>query len=346
VTDAEAVKLLLDLVSTPSVTGSESQAVDLLVDAMTAHGLNARRDPAGNAVGMTGNGRGLMFLGHVDTVPGLVPVRQDNGCIYGRGAVDAKGPLAAAVAAACRVGASANVTVVGAVGEEGGSEGARFLRRAPSPPALVIGEPGGSDSVVLGYRGSVRAVIHFAQDCSHSAGPTPGICDRAFEAWGRVLHCCAGFAQGHDTFRSVGASIVGFSSDGDGLQESADLRVAFRIPTGVNLTELQDGVRQAARPGSIDFAEAEPPYEARKDSPLVAAFLRALRAEGVRPRLKHKTGTSDMNVVAPTWGCPTVAYGPGDSKLDHTPQEHIRVAEYLQSVRVLTTVFAESARCM
>jgi len=51
-----------------------------------------------------------------------------------------------------------------------------------------------------------------------------------------------------------------------------------------------------------------------------------------------KTGTSDMNIAAPAWGCPILAYGPGDSALDHTPDEHIDLDEYLRAVRVLTGV--------
>ena len=45
-----------------------------------------------------------------------------------------------------------------------------------------------------------------------------------------------------------------------------------------------------------------------------------------------------MNVLAPHWRCPVVAYGPGDSALDHTPHEHINLQEYLRSIDVLTRV--------
>ena len=42
-----------------------------------------------------------------------------------------------------------------------------------------------------------------------------------------------------------------------------------------------------------------------------------------------------MNVVAPVWKCPIVAYGPGDSSLDHTPNEHLELDEYWKAVNVL-----------
>ena len=55
----------------------------------------------------------------------------------------------------------------------------------------------------------------------------------------------------------------------------------------------------------------------------------------VQPGFVVKTGTSDMNVVAPVWQCPIVAYGPGDSALDHTPHEHLELDEYWTAVLVL-----------
>ena len=56
------------------------------------------------------------------------------------------------------------------------------------------------------------------------------------------------------------------------------------------------------------------------------------------PKFKVKTGTADMNVVAPHWRCPMLAYGPGDSSLDHTPEEHIEIDEYTRAIDVLESV--------
>ena len=108
-------------------------------------------------------------------------------------------------------------------------------------------------------------------------------------------------------------------------------------------------VAAALRAGcrSIDSAvvyETEEAVRTGKNNPLVRAFLAAIREQGNTPAFKVKTGTSDMNVVAapPTaaelaaaWTCPMLAYGPGDSALDHTPHEHIDLREYGRAIAVL-----------
>ena len=83
----------------------------------------------------------------------------------------------------------------------------------------------------------------------------------------------------------------------------------------------------------------EAAWRSERNQPLVRCFLAAIRAtgpDGTRPRYVVKTGTSDMNVVAPTWRCPILAYGPGDAALDHTPEERLSLDEYVQAIQVLT----------
>ena len=90
-----------------------------------------------------------------------------------------------------------------------------------------------------------------------------------------------------------------------------------------------------AKGATLKYLPLDMPYQSGKNSRLVRAMLKAVRAEGGRPRFKLKTGTSDMNTVGPAWQCPIVAYGPGDSALDHTPEEHIDVEEYERAIDVL-----------
>src|SRR6266498_2965864 len=139
------VALLGALVAIPSVSRGERDAVEWLVERMRERGFRASIDDAGNAVGEIGSGpTHVVLLGHIDTVPGEIPVRIEDGELVGRGAVDAKGPLAAFVAAASEPVDGLRVTVVGAVEEESPtSAGARHRALHPAPDWCVIGEPSG-----------------------------------------------------------------------------------------------------------------------------------------------------------------------------------------------------------
>src|SRR5260221_9007459 len=123
---------------------------------MAERGFRATVDDAGNAVGEIGAGPiHVVLLGHIDTVPGEIPVRVEDGELVGRGAVDAKGPLAAFVAAATEPVAGVKVTVVGAVEEESPtSKGARHWATLPAPDWCVIGEHSGREGVTDALKGS------------------------------------------------------------------------------------------------------------------------------------------------------------------------------------------------
>ena len=135
---AAAIELVHGLVAIPSLSRQEAVASTWLVSQMRGAGFDrAFVDDAGNAVGELGDldaPRTIVLLGHIDTVPGNIPVRIEDDLLYGRGSVDAKGPLATFVAGAARFGSAAakaanlRVVVVGAVEEEAAtSKGARFI---------------------------------------------------------------------------------------------------------------------------------------------------------------------------------------------------------------------------
>ena len=86
---------------------------------------------------------------------------------------------------------------------------------------------------------------------------------------------------------------------------------------------------------STSFTATSPHGISKATTPVARALRRAILQEGGKGAFKKKTGTSDMNVVGPEWGCPIVAYGPGDSTLDHTPNEHLPLADYEHAITVL-----------
>lgn len=342
--DRSDIDLLHGLVTIESLSGGEGEAVSYLVAEMTRRGLDAHIDAAGNAVGTVGSGeRHVVLLGHIDTVPGRIPVRIEEGILHGRGSVDAKGPLAAFVAAAGRAAEqlSVRVSVVGAVGEESmGSPGARQVSTWPAPDLCIIGEPSGWDAICLGYRGSLTILYRLTQGSRHTAGPGSSAAEQAVRFWNdlstEIERRNAVAAPGE--FHRIRPSIRTFNTSADGLAEIASLTIGFRLPPGVDVDELIETVQRIANGAEITVEGYQHGYRSDKRSPLSAPFLRAIRAEGGTPRFNVKLGTSDMNVVGPVWGCPIVAYGPGDAALDHTPEEHIVLDEFLRGVRVLTSV--------
>ncbi len=343
--------LLTDLVAIPSLSGGECRAVRWLVERMEEHGFDASIDGAGNAVGSLGDGpREIMLLGHIDTVPGEIPVRIEKGVLYGRGAVDAKGPLATFVASALKsdIPEGTKITVVGAVGEESfGSPGANWLREHhPPPAAVVIGEPSGWDSIVLGYKGSTSLTAHFERELTHSAGPEVTAAETIVGFWNVVLHWLRAVnGETEPGFSSLDGVLRSLDSGSDGLAEWASLGATFRLPPESHSSLVQMQIDEIAREFGVIVkwsfnAEA---YRCDRRSPLVAPFLAAIRSQGAKPRTKVKTGTSDMNVVGPAWGCPMLAYGPGDASFDHTPDEQIDLAEVERAVDVLAEALSRFA---
>ncbi|HQY91957.1 M20/M25/M40 family metallo-hydrolase, partial [Caldilinea sp.] len=215
----QAVDLLRGLVAIPSLSHQEAEASAWLAGQMRAAGYDrAFVDTAGNAVGELGAAdaaRVIVLLGHIDTVPGDIPVRieatAEGDVLYGRGSVDAKGPLATFVAAAARVGSTwahahgVRLVVVGAVEEEAAtSKGARFIRdrfegvQEPQPLACIIGEPSHWTRVTLGYKGRLLVEMEAAQPMAHTAGPDAGVATVAVDFWNWVNDYAARFNAGRE----------------------------------------------------------------------------------------------------------------------------------------------------
>lgn len=341
--DNQAEALLQGLVEQYSPSTQERLAVEYLVDRMEALGFRASIDGAGNAVGEIGDGeRAVLLLGHIDTVPGFIDVRREGNLLYGRGAVDAKGPLATFVAAAAQAGANGDkrIVVVGAVEEEAAtSKGARFLLDKLAPDAVIIGEPSHWNCVTTGYKGRLLAQYTLSREIGHTAGPDASACEEAFAFWRAVTeHAAAYNATRPRMFEQLAPSLRTMHSEDDGFVQTATLTLGFRLPPEIALAELQATLRGFAGAADLRFSGGEVAYHAAKNTSLARAFVRAIDAEGGRIQFKVKSGTSDMNVVGPVWNCPILAYGPGDSALDHTPHEHIDLQEYHKSIAVLAHV--------
>ena len=348
----DRVALLEAMLRIPSLSGREAELSAWLVDRMATLGLTASVDPVGNAVGIAGApdaAKTILLLGHMDTVRGEIPIRRENGCLYGRGAVDAKGPLATMVLAAAAVADALDgvrILVVGAVEEEAHGRGAQYLRKTLTPPnCVVIGEPSGWEGIALGYKGLLAVHHRWESSVTHGASDHRTPAEHAIDFWDHV-RACADEMNGDRTgaFDTVTPSLRDIHTFSDGIRAWSEMDLVLRLPPNTPPAVVREALSSRHPDEQVTFPYAEQAFRSGKNSPLVRALLCAIRAASGRPRFKLKTGTSDMNVVGPAWGCPMVAYGPGDSNLDHTPDEHVEIAEFERGVDVLTDALGRLAR--
>jgi LysW-gamma-L-lysine carboxypeptidase len=333
-TRSEGRELLEDLVAIPSVSGDEAEAAKRLVDYFASRGRDAWIDAAGNVRAPADDA--VLLTSHVDTVPGDIPVRLEGGVLHGRGSVDAKGSLCAMAVAAVEAGAS----FAGVVREETDSGGARHLIADREEPAAVVnGEPSGWDAVTLGYRGFLPGTYVATSESGHTSRPERNAIQDAMDWWARVEDAFAA-DEWTPTFEGVTPKPVGIEggTSADGLSVEATMDVQFRIPPEMDagaLREIADGELDS---GTVQWREAIPPVMTSPRNPVARAFRAAIRRVGGDPSQLRKTGTSDMNLYAEAWDSPIATYGPGDSALDHTPEEHLPLAEFDRAVAVLERV--------
>jgi LysW-gamma-L-lysine carboxypeptidase len=345
---------LIGLVSQYSPSGQERKAVEWLVARMQSLGYyDAFIDEAGNAVGVMGQGsKVVVLLGHLDTVPGEIPICVNHDILYGRGSVDAKGPLACFVDAVANVGKKDGwqFIVVGAIEEERDSEGARFIVNQHKPDFVIVGEPNQWDRIALGYKGSAWANVTITRGQSHTASGEVTAAEAAIEVWLKIKAYVDGFnVDKQKAFDKLLLTLRGMESSANDFEQWARLKVGVRLPVEVTPEGWYEDLRETLKSFETFRVSVEPmgfaipAWKCEKNTQLVRSFLSGIRSQGGEPSFVYKTGTADLNIVAPAWACPAVVYGPGDSSLDHTPNEHIGLYDYQKAIDVLTNVLLNLA---
>ena len=327
----EAQTLLADLVSLPSPSGEEAAAAERLAAFFEAHDREVWIDDTGNVRAPADDA--VLLTSHIDTVPGDVPVKIEDGVLWGRGSVDATGPLAAMAAAAVETG----VSFAGVVREETGSNGAwHLVADRDAPGAVINGEPSGWDGITLGYRGFLSGTYVATSELGHSSRPEDNAIQSAVNWWSSVADFFdADESEGvFDTVTTKPVTFDGGPTD-DGLAVEATVDVQFRVPPKYSIDDVREVAEGELGRGSVHWEQPIPPVMESPRTAVARAFRAAIREVGGKPRLLRKTGTSDMNIFAGAWDCPMVTYGPGDSELDHSPNEHLDLAEFDSSIDVL-----------
>lgn len=334
------VRLLSRLLQAASLPGEEGEVAGLLLEALKGMGLEAILDEAGNVEALLGEKEPEVVLaGHMDVVPPGDPARWPHpqgavaeGAVWGRGAVDMKGPLVAmllALEALKERPLRGRVRFLATVQEEVGGLGSRYAAERLSPLAFLLGEPSGR-RLVRGHRGRAEVWADFEGEEAHAAlaGPENPLFDLAEYLLAlRELPLPQGVKLTPtrvDTYPGARNQTPGVvrlyldlryepETDLDGLL--AALRTLGRASVYVPEEERASGEVRLVIPALW------PPYRLPEDQPLLLLALKALGQE--------RAGLWPFTTDAPYLGAkaPVLGYGPGDPALAHTPKEHIPLAE-------------------
>ena len=382
VSEPYVVDLACRLVRTPSVYhpedpgANEAAAAALVAGELRRMGLEVHLEDAApgrpNVIGdWIGQGAGplLILEGHSDvvtegdaslwSVPPFGGIVTD-GCLFGRGAADMKGGIAAAIAAVRAIHETGvelpgRIRVAVVADEEGMMLGIKsFIRNgwAREARGAIICEPE-ANTVCLVQKGALRAVARFRGTMAHGAMPKSGVNPiPGSAAFVERLH---GLEREY-VARHGGHPLLGDPSVTPTVLRAGDLAqlnvihaeavvgVDIRTVPGQDHAEIRRDLAGAAgsaaatvpgRAGDVEVVEERPCTETPGDAPIVEAVERACRrVQGRIPRRRGVPGATDGTFLHAWGGVPIVTIGPGDVAIPHQIDEFVRVADLVEAARI------------
>jgi acetylornithine deacetylase len=331
----DPIRLTRQLCEIESTTYHEGAVGDFLADYLAGHGWEVEKTPVAQPqesaaagerwnvyAGVAAEAPELVFSTHMDTVPPYIGFSEDEEFLHGRGVCDAKGILAAQVAAAGLLRAAGfKVGLLFVSGEERDSAGAKAANLTPKGSRFLInGEPTGNH-LALASKGALRAVFQSTGTMAHSAYPELGesAIHKLVEVLGKLLTLPLPASE------DVGSCTLNIGQIQGGrapnvIADQAEAQVLVR------LVGDSAPVRAALRQAAEGLAEV--------DFTLEIPFVRLRAVEGL-PTMIAKY-TTDIPQLA-NWGEPLLL-GPGSIHVAHTPFEKLAKRELLEAVAVYVKV--------
>jgi len=317
----DLVAFARSLVDIDSTTGKEAEAGEWLVRMLRGRGYEVTKQPVAdgrfNVFARLDKTPRVVLSTHFDCVPPFIPSREEGGVLFGRGACDAKGILAAQLGAAERLRTlgERQIALLFVVGEEHGHEGAQVANtHAPSGVEyLVNGEPT-DNRLGSATQGMLRVRLHAEGRAAHSAFPEFG--ESAIDKLLDALMVIRGLGLPEDpllgrTHYSVGLIEGGVAPNVVSAHASADL--LFRIvgaaePVLATLAVVEGLV-------TVEHVLDVPAFRMH----IVPGFETAVFAY-----------TTDVPLLG-NWGTP-ILLGPGSIHVAHADEEHVAIDELHEAV--------------
>ena len=319
----DPVALTRSLVDIDSTTGREGEVAAWLAGLLRDGGYQVIEQPvtAGrfNLYAHLGTPPQIVLSTHFDCVPPFFPSRVERGLVFGRGACDAKGIIAAQIAAAelLRASGETRFALLFLAGEERGSDGARVANEhAPAGIRYLInGEPT-DNRLGAATRGVLRVRLHAAGRAAHSAFPELG--DSAIDKLLDALMVIRGIALPDDPILGRTHYTVGLIEGGvapNVVSPHASAELLFRtVGDGARVLELLKVVETLVTVEQV----------------LDIAAVRMHTLPGFESAVFPFT--TDVPVLT-RWGTPMLI-GPGSIHVAHTDEEHVSIDELLQAVKL------------
>jgi acetylornithine deacetylase len=331
----DPIRFTLALCQIESTTYNEGAVGDFLAGYLAARGWAVEKTPVPQPAesttgaerwnvyaGIAGETPDLVFSTHMDTVPPYIPFSEDEEFLYGRGVCDAKGILAAQVAAAEALRAMGyRIGMLFVAGEERDSAGAIAANLTPKGSRFLInGEPT-DNRLALASKGALRASFKSTGKMAHSAYPELGesAVHKLVEVLAKVL------AMPLRELEGIGPSTLNIGQIHGGhapnvIADKAEAQVLVRTvtdsgPVRAQLTEI------AGDKAEVEFT---------LDTP----FVRLRAVEGL-PTMIAKFATDIPQLT--NWGEPLLL-GPGSIHVAHTPFEKLAKKELLEAVELYIKV--------
>jgi putative selenium metabolism hydrolase len=382
---AAAMRVFLqDLVRIPSLSTHEGALAQRLAEEMRAVGLSeVWPDRVGNVIGRVGAGKGpkLLLNGHMDTVGVGDPRRWqrppfegiiEEGVLYGRGACDMKGGLAAMVYGAkalldAGLELVGDLYLVGVVQEEP-CEGLamRVLvdEEGIRPDYVVLCEPSNLQ-VKLGHRGRLELEVQVKGQAAHAAAPNLG--SNAIHNAARLIFGIELLAPGlaTDPFLGPGTAavteIASQAASRNAVPDCCTFLVDRRMTLGETerkaLAEIQSIISREEIDACVEVTEYEatsyagfacrqrnafPAWVMPEGHPLVQSLMRSVRDTlDIRPRPGYWPFSTDGTYTAGVASIPTVGFGPGEERYAHTLNDQVRLNDVVDAARVYARLAAD-----
>lgn len=363
-----AIEFLEKCIRFYSPSGHEKEYSVFLSNFLKSCNFKVHFDKVGNLIAEKGEGKPTILLSsHMDTIPGKLPIKKEDGKLYGRGTVDCKSSLAAMVYALYNFDISklnsGKIIFAGIIQEENSLIGINELLKSDiTPNYAIFGEPTKINQICIGYKGrlDIKYSILTKQGHVASAWIYKNAIEICLEIWEIIKTICKELNERIDTnnqnikyFDRIIPNLTVISG-GDSkvtncVPYKASIYVDIRFPPSIKSEDLLMKINNKVKnllhkhkketqvPINLQktISSQVEGYEIKGNSILTGALRWSIyKTLQRKPKLIKKTGTTFINQIGIHFKIPSITYGPGDPKLEHSDGEFIEISEFIDAIKI------------